>query len=381
MLATAGDDGNILLWEPAENEKLRTFGDDSEEDKEHWRVKRSFRVLDHEVYDLAWSPNGQFFITGSMDNVARIWNANTGTVLPTGMNQYPQTNSPLGNKVCDVAQHGNFVQGVAWDPINEFVATQSSDKSVHVYALKHKEDGEITGAHNHNKFTKVDFKPRRISSSSPAPPDFGNRPHSNSLGETFNNHAIGSPLPSAPGTPQSLALPMNPPPTSRSRRSSFGSSPAVRRSASPAPSVPLPAVMPNTSPSLSGLGLRTFEYINADKFTSFFRRLTFSPDGSLLFTPSGQYRVHGTNEIVNTVYIYTRAGLSKPPVAYLPGHKKPSVAVKCSPILYNIRGQAAPVVPPKLITLDTSSAEGEIPPLPEPAVPTRVSTSYSSMDP
>jgi len=82
MLATAGDDGNILLWEPAENEKLRTFGDDGEEDKEHWRVKRSFRILDHEVYDLAWSPNGQFFITGSMDNVARIWNANTGRICP-----------------------------------------------------------------------------------------------------------------------------------------------------------------------------------------------------------------------------------------------------------------------------------------------------------
>ena len=31
-----------------------------------------------EIYDLAWSPDGVFFITGSMDNVARIYNASTG---------------------------------------------------------------------------------------------------------------------------------------------------------------------------------------------------------------------------------------------------------------------------------------------------------------
>ena len=32
-----------------------------------------------EIYDLAWSPDGMFFITGSMDNVARIYSATNGT--------------------------------------------------------------------------------------------------------------------------------------------------------------------------------------------------------------------------------------------------------------------------------------------------------------
>lgn len=35
-----------------------------------------------EIYDLAWSPDGVFFITGSMDNIARIYNAQTGTICP-----------------------------------------------------------------------------------------------------------------------------------------------------------------------------------------------------------------------------------------------------------------------------------------------------------
>jgi chromatin assembly factor 1 subunit B len=31
-----------------------------------------------EIYDLAWSPDGVHFIIGSMDNIARIYNANSG---------------------------------------------------------------------------------------------------------------------------------------------------------------------------------------------------------------------------------------------------------------------------------------------------------------
>jgi chromatin assembly factor 1 subunit B len=31
-----------------------------------------------EIYDLAWSPDGSYFIIGSMDNIARIYNTGTG---------------------------------------------------------------------------------------------------------------------------------------------------------------------------------------------------------------------------------------------------------------------------------------------------------------
>ncbi|KAJ4286692.1 Chromatin assembly factor 1 subunit [Kalmusia sp. IMI 367209] len=368
VLASAGDDGNILLWVPAENQAPHTNFEEGLEDKESWRVKHMCRSMGSEIYDLAWSPDGAFFITGSMDNIARIYNAQTGIC------------------VRQIAEHNHYVQGVAWDPLNEFVATQSSDRSVHIYTLKTK-DGQFSLA-QHSKVNKMDLPARRISSNSPAPPDFGGRAsfvaHESAL-------TIGSPVPSAPGTPQSLALPMNPPPTSHSRRSSFGSSPSMRRSASPAPSMPLPAVMPN-SPSLNSIATGTLGVRNApiyanETLTSFFRRLTFAPDGSLLFTPAGQYKTvlpslhdatKSTEDISNTVYIYTRAGLNKPPVAYLPGHKKPSVAVRCSPVYYTLR-QTLPTT--KQITIDTSSADDEIPALPEPALPSKAPTSNASMEP
>ncbi|SMQ50637.1 unnamed protein product [Zymoseptoria tritici ST99CH_1A5] len=367
LLATAGDDGNVLLWTPSDNPAYATnFGDDGLEDLEHWRVKTMCRSSSgSEIYDLAWSPDGQFFITGSMDNVARIYNASTG-----------QT-------VRQIAEHNHYVQGVAWDPLNEYVATQSSDRSVHIYTLKTK-DGQFS-LHQHNKVTKMDLPGRRISSHSPAPPDLGlNRA---AFVPDITSEAVGSPRPSAPGTPQSLALPMNPPATSHSRRSSFGSQ-AMRRSVSPSPSMPLPAVMPSASPSISGsigLGARNAHLYANETFTSFFRRLTFAPDGSLLFTPAGQFKTtHSsldggkpTDEIINTVYIYTRAGLNKPPVAYLPGHKKPSIAVKCSPIYYQLRSTS---IETKEITIDTRTAD-DIQPLPEPVMPSRGPTSHSAMDP
>ncbi|KAH8906297.1 WD40 repeat-like protein [Coniochaeta sp. PMI_546] len=358
LLASAGDDGNVILWVPAENHlHASAFGSDGLEDKETWRTKHMCRSSGAEIYDLAWSPDGAYFIIGSMDNIARIYNTGTGSL------------------VRQIAEHSHYVQGVAWDPLNEYIATQSSDRSVHVYSLKTKE-GQYTLASHEDKVSKVashmksDLPPRRISSHSPAPPDMGYRSVLGAI--DASSMAVGSPVPSAPGTPTSMALPMNPPSViSHSRRSSFSS----RRSVSPAPSMPLPAVMPmEASPkphhASNSLGFKNASLYANETLTSFFRRLTFTPDGSLLLTPAGQYQTQHHNEggkptyeVINTVYIYTRGGINKAPIAHLPGHKKPSVAVRCSPVFYTLR-QSPPTT--KHITIDTSSAEEPIPALPEP---------------
>lgn len=151
--------------------------------------------------------------------------------------------------------------------------------------------------------------------------------------------------------------------------------------------------MPAASPGIGGIGYHnnnnvksTSLYAN-ETFTSFFRRLTFAPDGSLLFTPAGQHKdLHiaalehsKTDDVVNMTYIYTRAGLNRPPVAKLPGHKKPSLAVKCSPVYYTLR--TTPPVRTKEITIDTGTEE-DLSPLPEPALFARPpSISHSTMDP
>jgi chromatin assembly factor 1 subunit B len=82
-LASAGDDGNILIWVPSEHQEHGSFGDDALGDKETWRVKHMCRSMGSEIYDLAWSPDGQFILSGSMDNIARIYNTSTGELRLT----------------------------------------------------------------------------------------------------------------------------------------------------------------------------------------------------------------------------------------------------------------------------------------------------------
>ncbi|KAI0126932.1 WD40-repeat-containing domain protein [Xylariales sp. AK1849] len=366
LLASGGDDGNVILWVPGDSAHAPLENKDLD-DRETWRAKHMCRSSGAEIYDLAWSPDATYFIIGSMDNVARIYNAGTGSL------------------VRQIAEHSHYVQGVAWDPLNEYIATQSSDRSVHIYSLKTK-DGQYTLNSHDEKTTKIashakmDLPPRgrSISSSSPAPPDMSHR--SLLAAVDAPSGSMGSPVPSTPGTPTSVPLPMNPPSAvSHSRRSSFSS----RRSVSPAPSLPLPAVMSMEPSPKPHLGVKNANLYANETLTSFFRRLTFTPDGSLLMTPAGQYQIQHPNEgarttyeVINTVYIYTRGGINKPPMAHLPGHKKPSIAVKCSPIIYTPR-QGPHVT--KHVTIDTSSSEDPIPALPEPI--SKPSPAPSVMDP
>lgn len=85
---------------------------------------------------------------------------------------------------------------------------------------------------------------------------------------------------------------------------------------------------------------------HTENLESFFRRLSFSPDGSFLFTPSGIFKnsvgsEDQKEEIVNTVYIYSRSGLNKPPIAHLPGLARPALAIAFSPIFYELDDDAS----------------------------------------
>jgi chromatin assembly factor 1 subunit B len=193
--------------------------------------------------------------------------------------------------------------------------------------------------------------------------------------------------------------------TSRSASRTRGLTP---RSPSPAP--PLPAIRAPPSPkqrmaaaasmhpqisssgggSLAKAGMRLY---GDENFSGFFRRLTFSPDGALLVTPTGIFENAATAALnqmhlpasptttthplsrhseqeefrnspgspmplphplhhspaVNhpstsipprsTVYLYGRGNLHKSnaPIAHLPGHKTASLVIKFSPILYELR--------------------------------------------
>ncbi|KAK0553086.1 Chromatin assembly factor 1 subunit [Tilletia horrida] len=117
LLTTAGDDGNVLFWIPSDKLIDSLSDDPSNYEKEHWRVRTMTRPTSAEIYDLAWSPSGEQLVVGGTDFALRVISANDGSILR------------------EISEHCLHIQGVAWDPLNEFLATQSSDRSVHVHQI------------------------------------------------------------------------------------------------------------------------------------------------------------------------------------------------------------------------------------------------------
>ncbi|KAM4796648.1 chromatin assembly factor 1 subunit B [Rhinophrynus dorsalis] len=79
---------------------------------------------------------------------------------------------------------------------------------------------------------------------------------------------------------------------------------------------------------------KSYRMYHDDSMKSFFRRLTFTPDGSLLLTPAGCVEVGET--LVNTTYVFSRKNLKRP-MAHLPCPQKTTLAVRCCPVYFELR--------------------------------------------
>ncbi|XP_067010569.2 chromatin assembly factor 1 subunit B [Anabrus simplex] len=89
--------------------------------------------------------------------------------------------------------------------------------------------------------------------------------------------------------------------------------------------------VPEGSP-LEGKVVRLF---HDDTLKSFFRRLSFSPDGEILVAPTGFIEIPDSDKHCNATYIFTRSELNKP-VVYLPSPNEYTVAVRFCPLLFEL---------------------------------------------
>ncbi|KAJ7753884.1 chromatin assembly complex protein [Mycena olivaceomarginata] len=432
FIASAGDDGMVIIWAPSATPQTSTYGSDLSADDLPAR-EGVLEAADH-VYDLAWSPTGEYLLTGSTDNCARVFASADGKCMH------------------EIAEHSHYVQGVAWDPLNEYIATQSSDRSMHVYRINTSKGTFEAHAIGRNTRFPVHHARDRAHSRTPSVHreelSLQPRPPPQHQHRDADAHALGAGTSAVGGRDSAMFPP--PPAGSSSRRSSFSGSNAPsspsgfsavsgfsRYGRSPSPMPALPAI--RTPPSASAGWAGRYEERTASRergrstssryderggwpsddrngpnarldeqrgrygyderrhtdgarlygdesFSNFFRRLAFSPDGALLLTPAGTFedpsatvvgweggaekgesgsgegkttpaastsatpgedclcplaRAQGAPRSNSSVYIYSRANFARPPVAQLPGHKKASVAVKFSPVLFELRPNVA----------------------------------------
>ncbi|KAM3862017.1 chromatin assembly factor 1 subunit B [Diretmus argenteus] len=223
LLASGGDDAVILLWklnDSKEPEQAPAFqeGEDAQLNKESWSVVKTLRGHIEDVYDISWTRNGNFMVSGSVDNTAIMWDVTKG------------------QKLCIFNEHKSYVQGVTWDPLGQYIATLSCDRVMRVYST-------------HTR--KKAFCVSKMSSGSP--------------GEGEVKH---------------------------------------------------------------------YRMFHDDSMRSFFRRLTFTPDGSFLLAPAGC--VEAGENITNTTYIFSRKSLKRP-IAHLPCPGKATLAVRCCPVYFELK--------------------------------------------
>lgn len=201
FLASSDDESVIFIWrQKPEAETLNILDKDgtNEQDKETWLTLKILRGHMEDVYDLSWSANSNFLISGSVDNTAIVWDVQKGKSMTI------------------LQDHKGFVQGVAWDPLNKYLATLSTDRIFRIF----------------------DVNTKKI--------------------VTRCNKSL----------------------------------------------LPVPKESP--------LFEKQVRLFHDDTLQTFFRRLTFSPDGNLIVVPSGVADAEGSNgKVLNTTYIYTRTSLKK----------------------------------------------------------------------
>lgn len=92
--------------------------DSSEQNKETWIIFKTLRGHLEDVTDLSWSLDSTQMVSSEIGCMAIVWDV-------------MKAKSKLM-----LTDHKNFVQGVAWDPKNKFIATISTDRYESGYSLK-----------------------------------------------------------------------------------------------------------------------------------------------------------------------------------------------------------------------------------------------------
>ena len=316
-IASAGDSGEVVLWRKQDTHK--TKGEGTERKKEQgeeeerkkkaaprmegtssapssWKAVGALRGQADDVQDLAWSPDGTALVTGSIENVAYLWDAGKQRSLAR------------------LEGHHHYIQGVAWDPQGEYIITQSGDRSCRVYSPKPLTKrvlakGDCVGLASRihacgvsvrHVLVRQEIKPK-LEQQQQQQQQQTKREEEQADGGFEKG---GEHLPSSSAACEDD--PATTPPKEKKQK--------VER--------------------------QTQSLFHDENMPSFFRRLSWSPDGSFLACPAGLYRRHTDSKLGNCVHIFKR-GLWSKPLLTLPALSKAVVGVKFCPILFEHRKEEA----------------------------------------
>ncbi|KIJ61405.1 hypothetical protein HYDPIDRAFT_169671 [Hydnomerulius pinastri MD-312] len=113
-LASGSDDEIVMIWDLDPSGRGKVFGS-NEINIEGWKPMKRLPGHESDVTDIAWAPEDRYLASVGLDSNVIVW---CGYTL---------------ERIRKLEQHNGFVKGVCFDPVGEFMATQSDDKSVKIW--------------------------------------------------------------------------------------------------------------------------------------------------------------------------------------------------------------------------------------------------------
>ena len=340
FLASGSDDGFICIWElqkQAKNEPSKKESSEKgqnkeveEEEEEVWTVYKSIKAPARDVYDLAWSACSRFIVGGTSENTSFVGSARSGSVLSVARD------------------HSHFIQGVSWDPLNKYVVTQSSDQTGRVY---------ITAKGNSGKMNiRYVIKDLRL----PEPGPSASRKREVS-GSSTTPSATTTPVKKKPKTAENDKGKSESVPQGKTGSKTGGNASMekddneekLKRTEDEEEEEEEEEEEDAIEEAKSSARPKMFL---SEVANTFFRRNSWSPDGSLLILPAGIFRTQLPGDgagpssssesvkVANTAYVFSRGDFRRP-VCHFPGHEKVVVVTKFCPVLFKLRGAEKPTVP------------------------------------
>ena len=303
-LASAGDDAIIMLWR--EKAARPAFGESGGGSGTSWGACCALRGHCSDVYDLCWSPDESGLVSGGVDGTCILWNV------------------PKAKPQQIFRDHDHYIQGVGWDPRDNYVVSVSCDRSARVYAPRPKK-----GKGGERDFHCVHTLAKQAAKEAPPTSEASRTQRRTGDGAPADGGAEAG---GAGGPPADEAAPVDDAPANDA----------------PAEAKAKEEVKEEADAWAASLAALTEEKVKPKEKTerlfldenvaSFFRRPSWSPDGSLLLLPCGI--APGTRE-APTTFVFGRGSLGTP-AAHLPGPSKPVVAVRSCPVLFELLPTAPP---------------------------------------
>mmetsp|Transcript_11248 Transcript_11248/g.28468 ORF Transcript_11248/g.28468 Transcript_11248/m.28468 type:complete len:723 (+) Transcript_11248:102-2270(+) len=324
-LATAGDSGNIVIWSVPVNKRGNNNGRhfwftlDSEKDL----TVRIVSTHCEGIVDLSWSSDSKRFTVGTIDSCVLIYeDKHHSTNACSPETHRKESDWQLIFRNAD--QHGSFVQGVSYDPLDVYIASMGGDRTVRVFPRKApmKSKKKVLRPANSNLISGTHSAAAMVT---PPPPE-----HQRIVSQILTDAKLEL------GKPKRI----------KQRSIMIDDCPAPNEQENVTNSKNQ-AEEDQSAQQRQMKQIKHKLFVDESNCESFFRRLSWTVDGAFLVTPAALW--HGMNKTdgekkasslpsgnpLFSTYLFARHRFDEP-YRVLTGLDKPSVVVRPNPVLFEL---------------------------------------------